>query len=58
MKASKRGPKSWRYTWADLAQIFGVQPATVQRWVWRKVPLLDPSSLQSVVALLQKRGRL
>lgn len=56
MRTGKRGPKAWRYSWADLAQIFGVRVRTVQRWVWRREPLLDPGNLQSVVALLHKRG--
>lgn len=41
--------KRWSYGCAALARLYGVDKATVEQWVKRKV--FDPSDLQSIYTL-------
>jgi len=49
----ERGPRTFSYTYADLASLLGVTEAAVRQAAYRKS--FDPSNLQSVIAYYLKR---
>jgi hypothetical protein len=53
--AHSRGPtRTWGYTTADLAKLFGVRDYTVRDWI--RTGKLDPADLADIARKLHERG--